>query len=135
LTSNNGPGADGAAETFLDYSWVLYTNNDIEADCSASSGILSQTQTAFYPAVTEGASRAACTVAIDYLSSQGISKAGTWRFASENNQVAATYKDVSQPSADAQYVFTEDDCAVYQMDDDLMWTAVPLSKLTAKLAN
>lgn len=122
-------GADGIGETALQHSLLLYTDHDVEVQCSAAIGRAQSSSLAiYYPSITVGAKSALCNVNADYPAGTG-NTVGYWSFSVENGGPQATYKDPDNPLDLDGYVykFAESDCSSDTLDDDGVWSRVTLS--------
>lgn len=131
LIGTNGA-RDGVTETSLDYAALLYSNRDLEVQCTAAIGSAQEGgQSSYYPAkVTNGASDGRCVASAEYEDGGPGKSAGGWFFELvARSGPRATYKDSDNPFGLDGFVrvFTSDECAAYEMSTDGEWTTVPLS--------
>jgi hypothetical protein len=128
LISSNGPGTDGLQETFLGYSWTLFSDGDVDVSCEAGLGSAESAASGrYYPAVTNGASNGGCTASVDYPP-LGMNVGG-WNFKTVKTGPSATYTDLDSGHWLNNYVvtFAENDCNVQRLDESGKWQDAALS--------
>jgi hypothetical protein len=101
---------DGLEETALAYTVLIYTNGDVEVQCSATIGTAqSGAGGGYLPSVTTGASTGGCLASADYppTGTQG----GFYKFTATNGP-SATYNDPDNPLGLNlfKYTFADADC-------------------------
>lgn len=122
---------DGLNETGLNYAVTVYENGDADVDCSASLGSASEGgDNRYYPALVVGSQTRRCFGSSDYPSAVGAadSEVGNWEFTTEPNP-QGKYIDRDNPLnlSGLAYVFSDDDCASYVMDDVGTWSRATLA--------
>lgn len=138
LITPTGPGTDGITETLLSYSWLQYSNHDVEATCIASIGSAQDgSGAAYFPATVMGALTGGCIAAADYPPSAPGEDVGYWNFTTTGTGLdrapgpdgpQAQYKDVPSHWLTGRIVtFAENDCNVQQMDASGVWRDAALS--------
>lgn len=125
-------GRDGITETGLDYAFLLYSNGDLEVQCTAAIGSAQEGgQSAYYPAkVTRGSLDGRCRATADYQENGPSMNVGAWYFEVVTQRVPrATYDDPDDPFGFDGLVreFTESECAAYEMNTAGEWTPVPVT--------
>lgn len=122
-------GSDGIGETSLKYALMQYTNNDIEARCSAGLGAAqADSLNVYYPATTKGASTGLCIVNSDY-GSPANGAVGYWSFTAGASGMNGTYNDADNPLMLNGFThhFADQDCNAQMMDVSGKWTSVSLA--------
>lgn len=125
-------GADGVGETLLQYSFLLYTNGDLEVQCRAAIGSAQEgSDSAYYPNVVAGSHSGACVANSDYAASTDPvpSTVGTWGFDLDAAGPRAVYEDPDNPLGfdGLTQVFEEDSCHTFALEASGQWTNVALS--------
>jgi len=106
-------GTDGTAESYFEYSVVVYSNGDSQLTCGVTLGSI---ETSFggvyYPGTAQGAVNRYCQVAIDYPP-EGAS-GGVWEFTIDQKTPIATYSDndPGHPLNGDVIDFFEDECVI-----------------------
>jgi hypothetical protein len=124
VKADGSSGPDGTAETGLTYSWVRYTNGDVQASCTAMLGaVQAGSGEMYYPSITHGAAIAGCAAAADYPPvPAGGGSLGYWNFTRTKTGPLAEYRD--EPThwlTSRVYGFAENDCHVQTMDASGHW--------------
>lgn len=122
---------DGLQETLLEYAFLLYTNKDLEVQCTAAIGTAQEGGASnYYPSVVVGAREGGCAASADYPS--GGTNGGFWKFTLITGQgPRATYADADNPlglNGHAE-TFNDSDCHANEMDDSGAWNEVALSSV------
>lgn len=117
-------GTDGIDESSFEYSVTLFSNGDVQANCSTGAGAVEESSEAnYFPSVTNGAASGSCFTALDYppfLS--GDMTVGSWRYSLDGGDGPATeYREAGHPLDGFVFLFEENDCSVYVMNDDGKW--------------
>jgi hypothetical protein len=123
--------ADGTAETALDYAFLVFTNHDLEVQCTAAIGSAQEGGSSiYYPSVTVGANTGGCGASADYPSSNMPGTVGSWYFELiKGSGPQATYKDPDNPLGLNGFSrrFLDSDCNANVMDDAGNWQPVAVS--------
>lgn len=129
LINSSGPGTDGLNETALSYTWILYSNHDVDASCTAELGSAQAgSSTTYFPATRVGAANGGCVASSDYPPIQTTGEAGFWNFTTTTTGPQAQYKDDASHWLNGRViVFVENDCAVQTMDASGVWKDAALS--------
>lgn len=122
---------DGLRETALNYAVTIYENGDADVDCSASLGSANEGgDNLYFPALVPGAQNRRCYGRSDYPSTGATpgTQAGGWVFTTEPNP-QGKYTDGDNPlNLDGlTYVFSDDDCASFIMDNVGTWSRATLA--------
>lgn len=112
------PGQDGIKETFFSYRVTAYVGQDVNVQCEVALGSVETASSGgYFPAITTGATTAACSPSIDYPPTG--SNVGLWSFGIVAGVPRATYKDPDPGTLDGHAEsFGESDCTVLKNDDD-----------------
>lgn len=127
LINSSGPGTDGLNETALSYTWILYSNHDVDASCTAELGSAQAgSSTTYFPATRVGAANGGCVATSDYPPIQ--TTVGLWDFTTTATGPQAKYVDEPGHWLNGRViVFVENDCSVQQMDASGIWKDAALS--------
>jgi hypothetical protein len=128
-------GVDGKEETELFYTLLIYTNGDVDAECSAAIGSQQAgSEAVYYPEITNGASSGACVANAEFPGTAAAGAAigevvGYWSFAIDAALPRAAYVDADNPLGlnGFGYSFTEKDCNATMLGDNGKWTKVTLA--------
>lgn len=88
-------GTDGVAESYFQYSVVVYSNGDAQTTCGVTLGTLATSSGgAYYAGTAKGATNRYCQVAIDYPPAPAMGNSGgIWEFKVDQKTPLATYSD------------------------------------------
>lgn len=122
---------DGLRETALNYAVTVYENGDAEAECSASLGSASEGgDSLYFPALVPGAQSRRCYGRSDYPSTGPTpgTQVGGWVFTTEPTP-QGEYTDSDNPLNlnGLAYVFSDDDCACFVMDEVGTWSRATIA--------
>jgi hypothetical protein len=129
--------ADGAGESGLDYTFMLYTNADVEVQCGATIGSAQAGSAGkYYPAITVGSQDGTCLASVDYPETPEVvpGTVGLWRFKLvKGSGPRATYEDPDDPLGLNGFTqpFTDNDCNAYTLEQSGQWQDVSLSVVFA----
>jgi hypothetical protein len=125
--------ADGSAETFLAYTVLIYSNSDVDAECSAAIGTSqSGSDNVYYPSVVHGAAIGGCDASADYPPAG--TDGGFFAFEASAGP-NATYNDQDNPLGlnGFTYTYAEADCDAYTFDGSTGdWTQTTLAAVFKK---
>lgn len=129
VIGDGSQGTDGISETWLSYSWILFSNHDVETSCTATLGSAqSAAGGGYFPSTRSGAANGACIASADYPPITSGSQAGYWYFTTTTSGPQAQYKDDGGHWLNGHVVmFVENDCSVEQMDASGAWNDAALS--------
>lgn len=130
VVGDGSPGADGIEETALLYSWLLYSNRDVDVSCVAElAAAQAGSGSHYFPAVTAGALDGRCSASSDYppFPTSG-SIVGLWNFQTKTTGPQAQYVDEPGHWLNGRVIaFEENDCNAEAMDATGAWAEVALS--------
>lgn len=122
--------ADGLEETRLDYTLLVYSNGDVEVQCTAALGTAQDGSASnYYPDPIVGSSTGGCVAGADFAGASGVN-AGFWSFSvAMATTPRVTYVDADNPLGfdGYSYRYSESDCNAQMMSADGKWTTVTLS--------
>ena len=131
LIDGSSLGEDGVADSVLEYSLTIFSNDDVEVRCAGALGTIeSDNYSAYYPGVTMGAQLAACAVTVDYPPyPQNGGRPGHWLMQIDEQKLVAVYADpdLNHPLDGSGYEFTDADCASFVMDLGGKWYPATLA--------
>lgn len=111
--------ADGAEETQLDYSFTLYSNDDVDTRCGSAIGSAqADSGDRYYPSWAQGSATGGCTTRVNYPDTGNA--VGAWYFEvidGEGPRASYSDPDASNLWDGASYKYTDADCTVLLAPD------------------
>jgi hypothetical protein len=124
-------GRDGIKESGFSYRVILYSNGDVQVSCETAVGSAeSAAGGGYFPAITNGAAEASCLTSVDYppFDLVPIDTVGLWTYQVTADGPEIVYKDDSvHPLDGLRLSFQENDCSVFVMSDDAVWSEASLA--------
>lgn len=128
-------GEDGIAESSFAYRATLFSNGDVQVSCATSvGGAESAAGGGYFPAVTVGASNGSCLTGVDLppFNLAAVEMAGFWTYSISADGPRVVYTDdAAHPANGMGFMFEENDCSVFVLDDGGEWSDSSLAEAFA----